>query len=552
MRMEKSKKMICLGFGSLLFLLFFNTLAFAQTKKYLVLLKDKNGTKFSVDKPQEFLSQRSIFRRQKQGISIKQRDLPVSATYVNGIKQTGAKVWYTSRWLNAVLVECNTSVLNTIKGLSYVQSIELNRSLDDVHLPNVEGKSGKMQVMDEATPNYGNSLDQVKMLGADKMHQAGFRGEGMLIGVLDNGFLNVNKIDLFKPLFDQNRIVATYDFVNNNKDVYDEGSHGTNVLSTMAAFKESQLVGTAFKASYVLLHTENDYSETKVEEANWLVAAEFADSIGVDVINSSLGYSDFDDTNTNYTYADLTGNKALVTRAADWAAGVGMVVCVAAGNEGNKAWKYILTPADADSVLAVGAVDRTIRLASFSSLGPSADGRIKPDVAALGSGTTLVSTSGTVSAGSGTSFASPLLAGMVAGFWQAYPWLTAMEVMLYIRKAGHQAPKPDNLLGYGVPTFERAAALVPPLLHINDQNKGAIQLYPNPFGGTVAPLLTIKPPLTSFQFDATLSDLSGKKIWDGKVSVTNNELPFGSLNSGFYLLNLQHPDYQQVIKVFKQ
>lgn len=550
--MEKSKKMICLGFGSLLFLLFFNTLAFAQTKKYLVLLKDKNGTKFSVDKPQEFLSQRSIFRRQKQGISIKQRDLPVSATYLNGIKQTGAKVWYTSRWLNAVLVECNTSVLNTIKGLSYVQSIELNRSLDDVHLPNVEGKSGKMQVMDEATPNYGNSLDQVKMLGADKMHQAGFRGEGMLIGVLDNGFLNVNKIDLFRPLFDQNRIVATYDFVNNNKDVYDEGSHGTNVLSTMAAFKESQLVGTAFKASYVLLHTENDYSETKVEEANWLVAAEYADSIGVDVINSSLGYSDFDDTNTNYTYADLTGNKALVTRAADWAAGVGMVVCVAAGNEGNKAWKYILTPADADSVLAVGAVDRTIRLASFSSLGPSADGRIKPDVAALGSGTTVVSTSGTVSAGSGTSFASPLLAGMVAGFWQAYPWLTAMEVMLYIRKAGHQAPKPDNLLGYGVPTFERAAALVPPLLHINDQNKGAIQLYPNPFGGTVAPLLTIKPPLTSLQFDATLSDLSGKKIWDGKVSVTNNELPFGSLNSGFYLLNLQHPDYQQVIKVFKQ
>ena len=550
--MEKSKKMIGLSIGSLLFLMCFSTLGYAQTKKYLVLLKDKNGTKFSVDKPQEFLSQRSIFRRQKQGISIKQRDLPVSVTYVSGIKQTGAKVWYTSRWLNAVLVECNTTVLNTIKGLSYVQNIELNRSLDDIQLPNLEGKSGKMQAMDEANPNYGNSTDQIKMLGADKMHQAGFRGEGMMIGVLDNGFLNVNKIDLFKPLFDQNRIVATYDFVNNNKDVYDEGSHGTSVLSTMAAFKESQLVGTAFKASYVLLHTENDYSETKVEEANWLVAAEYADSIGVDIINSSLGYYDFDDASTNYTYEDLNGKKALITRAADWAVGVGMVVCLSAGNEGNKAWKYIVTPADADSVLAVGAVDRTLRVASFSSQGPSADGRTKPDVAALGVGTIVVSTSGSVSSGSGTSFASPLLAGLAAGFWQAYPWLTAMEVVQYIRKAGHQATKPDNLLGYGVPTFERAAALVPPLLHINEANKGAILLYPNPFGGTTAPLLSIKPPLTALQFEATLSDLTGKKIWDGHVSVTNNQLPFGDLTSGFYILNLQNPDYQQVIKVFKE
>lgn len=370
MNQQNKKKSNTKLWGILAVLFLQSAFAIAQNKRYLILLADKNNSPYSVSKPEAFLSQRSIERRKRQGIPVTTRDLPVNPSYIATIKQAGAQVLYSSRWLNAVMISSNASVYNAIKKLSFVSGAEGNRSLDDQNLPVNESKSGKMEVKSETAPVYGYTSNQIKMLGVDKMHAAGYRGETMLIGVLDNGFNNVNKNPVFQHLFKENRIAATYDFVNNETNVYNQGDHGTSVLSTIAAFKDSSLVGTAFKATFVLLHTEDDLRESKVEEANWLFGAEYADSCGVDVINTSLGYTEFDDATTDYTYQNMDGKTALVTRAADWAVGVGMVVCASAGNEGNQAWKYIGAPADGDSVLAVGAVDLNLKKRVLVRLAP--------------------------------------------------------------------------------------------------------------------------------------------------------------------------------------
>jgi subtilisin family serine protease len=529
--------------------------AYAQaTKRYLILLKDKAGTPYKTDQAQGFLSQRSLFRRAKQGIPVTSRDLPVTPSYVSAIAQTGAKVWYTSRWLNAVLIEANASVLARVQQLAFVKGVESSRSLDSE--PSTEAVQSGAKAVQEDLPTlpYGNSLTQIQQLGVDKMHAKGYRGEGMMIAVFDNGFLNVNRTAHFRHLFSANKITATYDFVNRNTDVYDAGSHGANVLSTLAGRSDSALIGTAFNASFVLLHTEDDARETRIEEANWLVAAEYADSIGVDIISSSLGYYNFDDPTTDYQYADLTGNKALITRAADWAAGVGMVVLTAAGNEGNTAWRYVSVPADADSVLAVGAVNRLLNYVSFSSIGPTANGRIKPDVSAMGQGTVLYNPGGFLTSGNGTSYATPLLAGLVAGLWQAYPYLSAMQVIDIIKKSGHQAAAPNNQIGYGVPHFGRAEALVPKPLQVPAAPRSGFVVYPNPFVEGVDPIIQFDTPQGGASLRASLFDMSGRAIWSNELPHETHSLPFGSLHlsAGLYLLTLQRDGVVYTKPILKQ
>ncbi len=441
----------------LLSFLFFGNVS-AQTKyKYLVLLKDKNNSTFSINSPLDYLSQKAIDRRFKQGIPINTSDLPPNANYISAVQEAGAKVIYRSRWMNALLIEATEIQKNAILNLSFVKGIEFNRPLKQAKKQAV---SDKFEIEKTMSLNYGDALAQIQLLGADAMHNLGYHGEGILVALLDDGFLNVNTSACLSHLVSNNRIVKVFDFVDNDNSVYAQGGHGTAVLSTMAGYIDNQMISPAFNASVALFRTEDNATETPLEEANWLFAAEMADSLGADIISSSLGYSVFDNAADNYTPAMMDGKTSLSTRAGDLATERGMVVVVSAGNAGTSSWGIITAPADADSVLAVGAVDRAGVYASFSSRGNSADGRTKPDVVAVGSATALCNTSGSVATSNGTSFSAPLVAGLAAGFWQAFPYLTAQEVTRCIRKSGHQFLNPTLQLGFGYANFTRASAVV--------------------------------------------------------------------------------------------
>ena len=381
----------------------------------------------------------------------------------------------------------------------------------------------------------------MEMIGADAMHDAGFKGEGMLIGVLDEGFNNANNIPAFKPLFDEKRVVGTYDFVNKKANVYDAGDHGTEVLACMGAFLEGKMIGTAPKASYLLLKTEDSKSESLLEEANWLFGVEYADSVGVDLINSSLGYNiEMTDTKMNHTYAQMDGNTTIAARAADWAAATGIICVVSAGNDGNKAWKYLSTPADADSILTVGAVTANKTYAAFSSQGNPADSRIKPDVVAMGASAVIIVPSGEVSTSSGTSFSSPILCGMVAGYWQANPSLTAMEVMANVRKAGSQADKPDRVLGYGIPVLFKSP------LAVEGEISEIFKAYPNPTNNSITiELLETNPK----NYEANLMDVSGKNYWNEILKNRFQTFSVEKLTAGIYFLRVGNGEKNGVVKV---
>lgn len=460
----------------------------ATVRKHLLYFNDKAGTPYSVGQPQAFLSARALLRRSRQNIAVQPRDLPVSPAYVNQVKAVpGAQLWYTSRWFNAAVVACDSNTLATLRALPFVRGSQtLNRTAqtagpirprEETDTPN----AGEQRLL--SNPVYGTAYKQALMIGAVAMHQAGFRGEGMQIAVFDDGFPTVNQTAPFASLRSENRIADAFNFVEKNPDVYVRDSHGTNTLSTMAANQESVFIGTAPKATYRLYITEDVYTENPIEEVNWLIAAERADSAGVDIISSSLGYTTFDVPYGNYTYANLNGRTAISTRAATVAARVGMLVVNSAGNEGNSAWQRIVAPSDADSILTVGAVDSLRAYVSFSSIGPSADGRIKPNLAAQGHRTAIIGTAGVPVRGSGTSFSCPVLAGMVAGFWQANPTLTAQQVISYLQRSASQYTNPDNLLGYGIPNFVVAYNLANPNMPLATAApaKGqSLVVYPNP------------------------------------------------------------------------
>lgn len=506
--------------------------------KYLINFKDKTNSPYSVAKPLEFLSQRSVNRRQKQNITIKTRDLPVNPTYISEIKKTGARVWFTSRWMNAALIQTSEANLQTILNMPFVKGLEVNGTVDNPNSRSAR-KLSKFKNLDNESFNYGLSKVQNEMIGVNVMHDLGFRGEGMMIGVLDAGFNNADKIPALKPLFDEKRIVGTYDFVKKESAVYEDDEHGTEVLSCMGAFLEGKMVGTGSKASYLLLRSEDAASEYIIEEANWLFAAEYADSVGVDLINSSLGYTTFDEAKSNHTYEQLNGNTTIAARAADWAAGVGIICVISAGNEGNNAWKYEGTPADADSVLAVGAVDANKLYARFSSLGIPTDPRIKPDVAAMGQGVAVIAPSGSVTTSSGTSFSSPILCGMVAGYWQANPTLTAMQVMENVRKSGSQATKPDKILGYGIPNLYK-------VLGVQAEVEDFFKVYPNPTSKEIS--LEINDFLGK-NYEATFTDIVGRIHRTETIRNRNQTISVEKMPKGIYFLRIGNEERSGVVKL---
>ncbi len=434
--------------------------------RYLVLFTDKAGSPYAVDRPEEFLTERAIQRRVKQQIELTAADLPVNPNYIAGVKATGAYVYYATRWFNGVVVSANTEQLEAIRELPYFKGIERDRMLAPANL--VTARTGVSEQADKfekvAELDYGLSRTQLELMGVPALHNKGYTGSGMLIGVLDSGFTNADSQDYLTDLYAGGRVLDTYDFVANETNVYNDHSHGLNVLSTIAARKEGTLIGAAFDAGFVLYRTENAPNETLYEEVTWLLAAERADSIGVDIINTSLGYSTFDNAADDYTYADMDGHTAIISRAARMAARTGMLLVISAGNEGNKAWTYITAPADVDSVLTVGAVNASLQRAPFSSIGPNAEGTLKPDVVGLGSAVRVGNSAGGVSSSMGTSFSAPLVSGFAALIWQMHPDKTAQEIIGLLKSMGHQAANPDSELGYGVPYYAVMAIDMPTAL----------------------------------------------------------------------------------------
>lgn len=423
--------------------------------RYRVSLTDKQKTEYSLSDPLKFLSQKSLDRRTRQGLPVDSTDLPVCSAYLSALKEKGVKVVGTGKWTNTVLVETDDTLrIPQLEELPFVKStVKVWTMPDSIPARDRDRKDRVQDVVQPRTKDYyGNGQCQVEMLHADQLHQAGFRGKGMTIAVIDGGFLNADVIPLLKKV----KVLGTRNFVHPGWDVYAESDHGTSVLSCMAANTPHQLVGTAPEAQYWLFCSEDMDTECLAEEDYWVQAVEYADSLGVDLINTSLGYNEFDDQSKDYRYRDLDGRTSLMSRQASMAAAKGMVVVCSAGNSGNKTWKKMTPPADADHILAVGAVDKAGLNTVFSSVGYSADGRVKPDVMARGGAAAVIRSTGKIGTANGTSFASPVMCGAVACLWQACPQLTAEEVMELVRRAGDRYDFPDNIFGYGIPDVWKA------------------------------------------------------------------------------------------------
>lgn len=422
-----------------------------EARRYMVRLNlsDKHGTRYSLQHPEAFLSQRALERRARQHLSLDSTDLPVSQVYLDGLAARGANVVSKSKWNNSVLV-CGDSLpfLKSLGDLPYVLKTELvyiePDSLKPFECPR------RTKTFDELTGDDDATREQLEQIHLNALHKAGFRGKGILVAVLDGGFQYADHIPALKRI----NKVGERDFVfPPSHNIYREHSHGMKVLSVMAVHEKGLFEGSAPEADYWLLRCEQTETESRSEEDFWAAAAEFADSAGVDVINSSLGYSEYDDEEQNYGYRHLDGHTMMISRMASMLARKGIVLVCSAGNSGNDQWKKITIPADAFDVLTVGAVTSDGENTAFSSVGPTADGRVKPDVMAMGGYCSVINAEGEISQQNGTSFSSPLVAGAVACLWQALPEKTASEIIELIRRSGDRYNWPDNIYGYGIPDF---------------------------------------------------------------------------------------------------
>lgn len=462
----------------------------AQVPRYIISFKDKQNSPYSLSNPSAFLSQRSIDRRTRQHIPLDSTDLPVNPVYVDSIAKSGnIKVLYTSRWFNYIAIQTSDEqALEKIRHYSFVTSTDMTGTrVSPGKRIAKQPDTSPVSARDADLTVYGKAAAQIHLHEGEYLHNNKYQGENMLIAILDAGFPAVDKNRAFSYLREHNNIAGTYDFVNTTTDVYANASHGAECLSILASKLPGEMTGTAPEAAYLLLRTEDNESEQPIEENNWEAAVEYADSAGTDIISSSLGYNTFDSPFTSYTYSQFNGHTTMIARASEMATLKGMIIVCAAGNEGNNDWQYILSPADADNILSVGAINKDGAVTAFSGKGPTADGRIKPDVVSLGASTSFVNISGTISTGTGTSFASPVIAGLTACLWEAFPDRSNLEIIQAIKAASSQYNTPDNNSGYGIPDFHTAFDI---LLNKQWQDStkiaGAlknnwIKAFPNPF-----------------------------------------------------------------------
>lgn len=443
----------------------------AQFNRYLIQCKYKRGTTYSLQRPQDFLSARAIQRRIRYNIPIDSADLPVPVAYIDGIRNVGnVTILNVSKWLNQISIETtDPTAIDRIGQLSFVERTDPiaarasagpviqkhNEQLLPVTMPSFTARATGESIA------YGVSGNQIRIHHGTFLHNHGFRGQPIHVAVIDAGFRNYNGIPTFDSVRTTNRLLSTWDFVMNESSVSEDDTHGMYCFSIMAANMPGSFVGSAPEASYHLFRSEDVRSEYPIEEHNFACAAERADSAGVDVCSVSLGYSTFDNPLFHHTYADMDGNTTISAKATDIAAAKGMLMAVAAGNEGNNSWRFVISPGDADSALTVGAVDTLGNTASFSSYGPSSDGQIKPTLASVGRNTVVANAfSGLPQYGSGTSFACPNMAGLAACLWQAFPEVNNMSIIQTLTESCTRFNNPDDRQGYGIPDLKKAFVLL--------------------------------------------------------------------------------------------
>ena len=534
-------------------LLISGMLAYAQSEDVWVYFTDKNATPYSIHAPEAYLSQASIERRERMHIPVRTADLPVDPQYVQSIRETGAIVRVESRWLNAVSVTVSgPEMIAQISALSFVEIIApviKRRLVDEVIIP--QNTNVFYRTAEENDFVFGGSQNQNHMIEVDFLHALGYRGQGITIAVLDGGFSGVENGSGFAGIREKGQIKGTYNFPDDNTDVYFGSTHGSNVFSIMAMDEPGTYIGSAPDADYYLIRTEVTDSERVVEEDYWLEGAEYADMIGADIINSSLGYTTFDDSLEDHTYLDMDGNTTVVTIAADMAAGAGILVVNSAGNSGDEPWHFIGAPADGDSVFTIGAVDINGNYAAFSSVGPTVDGRIKPNVVGQGAGTAVVDSLGNVVYGNGTSYSSPLIAGACASFMSAFPELSNMEVIDILQQTATNAADPNNQIGYGIPQFGHAYVALKGITL--DEN--LLYVYPNPASDQM--VVYIQGIETS---DARLAlyDMAGHEIMTTDLLIDYDKLSgirienLDRLASGIYTLRIIGDIYTQSKLIYIQ
>lgn len=525
--------------------------SFAQEDAWVFLADKPNAATFLAN-PLTMLSQRSLGRRTKQNIALDNKDVPLHTAYYNQVvNATGITVLAKSKWLNAIHVQGTEADIKALKtDFTFVASIEFaDRSLNTGgKTSDVKPRESHQNKFEETLTDfdYGSASNQITMLHGDFLHQQGFTGNGMQIAILDAGFPNVDTNPAFQRLRDNNQIIGGYNFVNRNTNFYSRNSHGAHVLSNIGGYLENEYVGTAPDAKFYLFITEDNSQEAPIEESLWVEAAERADSLGVDVINTSLGYTTFDKASYNHTYADMNGSTTFITRGAEIGASRGMILVNSAGNSGSSAWHYVGAPADAISVLSVGAVNSSSVLASFSSRGPTADNRIKPDVMAQGAGAAIVNySSGNVSSANGTSFSSPILTGVIACFWQAYPTKTAEEIKTIIKESSDRFNNPDNDYGYGIPNFETAFNTL--RLESFTSDELYVNIYPNP----VKDVINLSIVGAFSDYSITIYSILGKKVYQ-ENELLSSKINISKLHRGIYLLKIQRGNLQRTIKMIKK
>ncbi len=522
--------------------------------RYRISFSDKFHSPYTIENPSEFLSQKALERRQKQGIPVIDNDLPVSQIYIDSLEIAGASVIHTSKWLNAATIRVTDSlVLKKIAGFSFVKKNEtlqmpLKKVFSLTKMP-----SGTKEALSPTSLEYGASWLQTAVHNGQYMHHHGYTGKGITVAVLDAGFSGVDQLSVFDNLRKNGQILGTRSFVKPGESVFGQSTHGMSVLSVIGGYIPGELIGSAPDASFWLLRTENAFSEYIIEEDNWIAAAEFADSIGADIISTSLGYSEFDYDFQNHDYSDMDGNTTRISMAADIAASKGMLVVVSAGNEGYSAWKYITAPGDADSVLTVGAVDPYLNVADFSSRGPSSDNQVKPEVMAIGKGIYVASPDETIRPGNGTSYSAPLITGLAACLWQANREASAMEIRQAICKSADRFYRPDEDYGYGIPDFNLANVLLQ-MEQVDSPVDKVVTVFPNPFQNL---LYVVFRYSTNEPVDISLYDISGKEMMrtlypqvDGRNYVKLED-ELAGLPRGAYIIRLRSGELSENCKLFK-
>lgn len=535
---------------TIIILLFAFQMSFAQIQDAWVYFADKENVQASIDNPLTILTQESIDRKAMHGIAIDERDVPVNEVYISQIKgSNGITVLAKSKWLNCVYVQGTETNIENLQNLTFVTEIEYaDKTMNP--FPLIAQIEDKFSIESEESANtiynYGATTNQTEMIHIDYVHQQDFTGDGMIIAVMDSSFPNFATNPGFAEIISENRLLGTYDFYSRTTDVTGTGSHGINTTSDIGGFIENQFVGTAPEASFYLFRTEYGPTENPREEAWWVEALERADSLGVDVVNTSLSYQNYDNPNYDHSYEDLDGQTAFASRGANHAMDKGMLLVSSAGNAGN-GFGTVATPADAPGVLTIGAVDANGNYVSFSSRGPTVDGRIKPDVMAKGLDAAIISQNGNITTGSGTSFSSPIMAGAVACLWQARPELKNYQIMQIVRESAHLYENPTNQMGYGIPNFEDAYnALI--TLGIQDQLlERQFALYPNPFSDK----LNISFPKNVNDAQIALYNVLGKKVFDRRISSSDNILNLEGLSTGMYIVTIESDKKINSFKVVK-